>query len=360
MSARLGEETGASAVMVGIMILALVGMLALTVDGGLLWTQFRRMRGANDAAALAAAYSCASGEGMAGADAMATQVATANVGDASLTGPNEYPQGCEVVGGEVTVNYGGEQGLLFGPAIGISSPRPVNTQATAAWGGAGGATNVVPLMLSMNRLSDCDIPDGAFDGTLVEGVSRCFFWWDNGTRNDQTELTNAEWGLVDLSTWASEPWDRCPGTVSQNEFGTWVSEGYPGSLLLETTPTYVCRGTGFQGNALNNDIEAQAGEILYFPVNDSSRQVRRGGALCRPDGLDGPCSVYRYAIIGFAALEVDEVWTGQQARVKCNHQAQNNGSLRCLEAIWQGFQPGGLLVGGGGHNFGLFAVALTA
>jgi hypothetical protein len=69
--------------------------------------------------------------------------------------------------------------------------------------------------------------------------------------------------------------------------------------------------------------------------------------------------VDKYAIVGFAALEIVAVWTGNDAQTMCNHPAQNNGSIRCLQTVWQGFQSGGLLGGGGTENFGLFAVALT-
>jgi hypothetical protein len=353
---RLGDDSGATAVIVAILLLALVGMLALAVDGGILWAKYRGIRTANDAAALAAAYSCATGEGLAGAETAAEGIAAANVSDAAPIQAGTYPQGCVVEGGQVTVYFGGEQALMFGPAIGMSSPRPVAAQATALWGGAAGASNVAPLMLSLDRLSDCDIPDGP---DLVVGVSRCFFWWDNGTRNNTTALTNAEWGLVDLTTWGVEPWGGCGGNVSQSDVGNWITNGYPGSLLIDPSPEYVCRGNGFQGNALNNDIESQAGEILFFPVNDPQQQVQSGGTLCRPDGVDGPCTVQKYAMVGFAALEVVHVWTGQNAQAMCGRISANNGSLRCLEAVWQGFQPGGLTPDPDVPNLGLFAIALT-
>lgn len=353
---RLADDSGATAVIVAILILVLVGMLALAVDGGILWAKYRVVRTANDAAALAAAYSCATGEGLAGAETAADNIAAANLADAAATQPGAYPRGCVVEGGQVTVYFGGEQTLMFGQTIGVSSPRPVAAQATALWGGAAGASNVAPLMLSLDRLSDCDIPDGP---ELVVGVSRCFFWWDNGTRNDTAALTNAEWGLVDLTTWGVDPWGGCGGNVSQSDVGNWITNGYPGSLLIDPSPEYVCRGNGFQGNALNNDINAQAGEILFFPVNDPQQQVQSGGTLCRPDGVDGPCTVQKYAIVGFAALEVVQVWTGQNAETMCGQTSTNNGSLRCLEAVWQGFQPGGLTPDPNVPNLGLFAVALT-
>jgi hypothetical protein len=363
MRVHLREERGATAVMVVLLLIVLVGATALTIDGGLLWAKFRSMRTANDAAALAAAYSCAKGEGLAGAEAMALSIAQSNVGDAAATQPSVYTPGCVVESGEVTVYFGGEQGLMFAPAIGISSPKDVSTQATAIWGGAGGASNVAPLMLSLDRLSDCEIPFGA---NLVVGVSRCFFWWDNGTRSDTTALTNAEWGLVDLTTWGVDAWGPCGGNVSQSDVGTWIDQGYPGSMIIDYPPgfEYVCRGNGFQGNALNNDVNAQAGEVLYFPVNDATQQVGPDGQLCRPDefdpdDLDGDCTVQKYAIIGFARLQIARVWTGQDAQTMCNHPADNNGSLRCLEAVWMGFEPGGLNPQPNAPNLGLFAVALT-
>jgi len=354
---RLNEDSGVTAVIVAILILVIVGMLALTVDGGLLWTKHRRVRAGNDAAALAAAYSCATGAGIGAANAKADELATANVADLSQVTPNAYPEGCEVDGGEVQVRYGGQQGLLFGPAVGVSSPKPVVATSTARWGGAAGATNVAPLMLSINRLSSCGIPDGP---GLVIGTSRCFFWWDNGTAQDQTALTNAEWGLMDLRTWGIDRYASCLGNASQQVVSGWIANGFPGSLLIDPPPfEYVCRGSGFQGSALNNDLNARAGDILWFPVNNPQEQVQSNGALCRPEGVDGACTVYKYAIVGFAALQVVEVWTGNAAQDRCGHPASNNGSLRCLETVWMGYQPGGLLGGGGVQNFGLFAVALT-
>jgi len=353
-SGRFHDESGAATVVVGVVIVVLVGMLALTIDSGLLWTKYRAIRTANDAAALAAALSCAQGEGLAAADAKADELAVSNVGDAVAIDPAVYPEGCEPEGGKVTVRYGGNQALMFGPAIGVSSPRPVVASTTAIWGGAGAAMQVAPLMLSAHRLSTCGIPDGE----LYDG-KQCFFWWDNGTPNDTTALTNAEWGLMDLTTWGIASNGACTGTVSQSDVGTWISQGFPGSLVVPPAPKYVCRGSGFQGNALNNDVNAMEGDLLYFPVNDQNQQVDRDGLLCRPELLDGQCTVDKYAIVGFAVLEIVHIWTGMDAQERCQHPADNNGSLRCLEALWRGFDPVGFTAGGGA-NFGVVAVGIES
>ena len=350
---RLDDESGATAAVFAVLLLVLVGLVALTIDGGLLWTKHRRVRAANDAAALAAAYSCAKGEGLANANLKADDVATANVGDVAQTTPNAYPDGCEKEGGEVTVRYGDTQELLFGPAVGVSSPKPVIATATAEWAPAGGAVNAMPLMLSIHRLSvDCGIPD-------VEPGTPCRFWWDNGSPHDQSALTNAEWGLVDLSTWGLDPWAKCSGNANQGQVSDWIANGYPNALLIDPGPhEYVCRGSGFQGGALNNDISAKAGQIVWFPVNDPEQQVQSNGTVCRPNGVDGACTVDKYAIVGFAALEIKAVWTGKDAQTVCEHPAKDNGSLRCLETVFRDYQPGGLLGGGGGQDLGFFAIAL--
>ena len=87
--------------------------------------------------------------------------------------------------------------------------------------------------------------------------------------------------------------------------------------------------------------------------------MQSGGTLCRPDGVDGPCTVQKYAMVGFAALQVTHVWTGHDAQAMCDQLSNQPGSLRCLEAVWQGFQPGGLTPDPDVPNLGLFAVALT-
>jgi Flp pilus assembly protein TadG len=349
----MDSERGATAVLIAIALVALLGMLSLTADGGLLFLKFRGMRNANDAAALAAAQSCGKDEGQGAADSQANLLATSNVADAIPTQAAVYSPSCDAPAGNVTVFYEGQQPLFLSQVIGVDSPKTVRAQATASWGGAGAAVNVLPLMLSLNRLSSCNIPDSVSIG------QHCFFWWDNGNAQDQTQLTNAEWGTIDLNNWGVLPAASCPGNVSQADMTNWITNGFPGTLALnDPPPTYACRGAGFQGNALNNDIRSIAGTVVPMPVNDPQQQVQSDGTLCRPNGVDGTCTVHKYAIVGFAILEIVWVWTGNDAQTMCGQTSQNNGSIRCLEAIWRGYQTGGLEPGGG-QNLGLLGVTLT-
>ena len=350
------DERGVVSVLFVILIVVLLGMLALSTDGGLMYVKLRQVRNANDAAALAAAYSCATGEIQAGlssldtANLRAQDVARLNAAGATVYSPgNVYPSGCTRAAGRVTVHYQATQQMYVAPLVGGPSSGTASADATATWGAAAGATNIAPLMLSMGRLSTCDIPAAA-KGT------HCFFWWDNGTGNNTTTLTNAEWGLMDLTKWGVPRTATCPGNVNQSDVTTWIRNGYPGALMLkDPPPTYVCRGSGFQGGALNQDIDSMAGKELLFPVNDPMQQVQSGGALCQP-GQN--CTVEKYAIVSFGVMEIVKVWTGNDAQTKCNHPAANNGSIRCLEAIWQGPLLGGVAPGPA-PSFGLSAIALT-
>jgi hypothetical protein len=354
-AARLRRDDGVTGMWFAVTLVVFLGMLALSMDGGLLFVRFRAVRNANDAAALAAAQSCARGEGLSAANTQADAYAGDNTTGAARFGTgNVYLPSCEPSGGKVTVHYQADQDLFVAPMIGVDSPKTLQAEATALWGAAGGASNVAPLMLSAGRLSTCGIPD------TVNLGDHCFFWWDNGNGNNTTELSNAEWGLMDLRAWGVAANATCPGNANQELVTGWIRVGFPGTLMLrQPPPTYVCRASGFQGGALNQDINSMAGRKLIFPINDSSQQVQASGALCRPGNVDGACTVHKYAIVAFGVMEVVQVWTGQQAQTKCNHPAQSNGSLRCLEAIWRGPLPGGITPCTGCQNFGLFAVKLS-
>src|SRR5262245_17751057 len=354
-AARLRSDEGVTGVWFAVLLVVFLGMLALSMYGGLLFVRFRAIRNANDAAALAAAQSCARGDGLSAANTQASSYANRSSSGEGAGGRGiVYDPGCDPSGGKVTVHYQGDQDLYVAPMIGVTSPKTIQAQATAIWGAAGGASNVAPLMLSAGRLSTCGVPD------TVQIGDHCFFWWDNGNGNNTTELSNAEWGLMDLNQWGVAPGASCPGNVNQQNVTTWIRVGYPSQLMLrQPPPTYVCRGSGFQGGALNQDINFMAGQQLIFPGNDSSRQVQSNGSLCRPGNVDGACTVHKYAIVSFGVMEIVQVWTGQQAQAMCNHPASNNGSIRCLEAIWRGPLPGGIVPCTGCEHFGLFSVQLS-
>jgi hypothetical protein len=120
------EERGATAVIVVLTLIALCGMIVLTVDVGQLLFKRRAMVNASDAAALAAAQSCAGLSDSDSPEAMADVFALDNV-----TAPNSSAANIiDVVGcdgppfGHVTVEYSSQQNLFFAGSSASTGPPP--------------------------------------------------------------------------------------------------------------------------------------------------------------------------------------------------------------------------------------------
>ena len=333
---RFRDESGVTAVILAVVLVVVIGLLALSIDGGLLWVKYRKVRNANDAAALAAALSCAEGEGQTAADTSADNVASLNAPVTPLT-ENAYTPSCNPDAGTVEVNYSGTQALLFGPAVGVTSPKPVVGTATATWGAAGGSDIVVPLMIS---LSDCDIPDGTPPVT-------CHFWWDDDFPGEST------FGIVNLDTWGWAAGQAGCGP-SDSDLNAAIDQGWSEPLLLESNPTYVCALEGVHANVAQH-INHILPHSFMFPVNDPTQQVPpcpAGSATC-PE-------LYQYAVIGFAELTITEsIVNNNNAEDLCGTISPGSGgNYRCVEAVWTGFNTTGFSPGGG-ENFGLTAVGLS-
>lgn len=341
-SARVRDDRGATAVILAVVLVVVIGVLALSVDGGLLWVKYRNIRNANDAASLAAALGCAGGDGLAAANTSANAAAAANASDATALEANVYTPNCNPNAGQVHVRYWGEQELMFGPAVGISSPKPVVASATAAWGAAGGSDSVVPLMISF-RNTDCSIPNGVPPQT-------CHFWWDDDFPGLST------FGLMNLSTWGYTAGQTCPSGSGSANLNEAVDTGWPEPLILTSNPTYVC---SINNNSVHANVASHVNAILphqfMFPVNSSTQQIppcAAGATTCL-----GP---NKYAIIGFAEMTItNSIVNNNRAATLCAplNSPGSGGNFRCVEAVWTGWNASGY-VPGGGASFGTVAVAL--
>lgn len=371
------DDEGAVLILVALAMVALFGMLALVVDvGGMLYRRVQ-MQNAADAAALAAAISCGTQEGPDEARRQADALAIANssIGEVAPGWP-VYTPNCEASSGTVTVKIRGTQGLTFSGVLGIDGPVEVSAQATALWGGAGVGEHVAPLMLSADRLTDCQIPPPPDTGERI-----CAFWWDNSPASvDDPALTSSEWGTLDLLKWNVSTATHCDNSTPP-QFAEWMFEGFYGPLPVNPddpltgtdVPTYVCRGQGNFGASLDNLIDDAIGQdppfFLYFPVNDPRGQVDADGQPCiPPDLMDDPalyegCTVDKYDIIGFARLEILALYKKQDDETvdMCTSRipgAEPNANSRCMIVRWVSFTNEGLGPDGG-ENFGLVPVTLV-
>jgi hypothetical protein len=260
-----------------------------------------------------------------------------------------------------------QQSLVFGPAVGVSSPKAVSATATATWGAAASVQSVIPLTLAEgSELAKCTASSSG--GQPVIGAT-CKLFWDAG------DSANGKWGIIDLRQvyWGTDanaqagcnkngsaalvngqPNDPTSGWMGSPVSGSWITS-------TPTSPNayvYACAADGGQGsdltNAVNGKVAFPTKDIVYMPVFRPSANVYSNGG-----------DVYKYAIVGFAGLRVVKAYQGNSpdkddglnAWTACGV-AGSGGNARCLIASWQGFQTGGLTLGGNG-DFGVKAVGIT-
>jgi Flp pilus assembly protein TadG len=138
---RLGDERGASAVLLSLLLVPMLGFAAIAVDVGSLYAEKARLQVAADAAALAVAQDCSRG---ACGDMLATaqSLITANDGEGTAAHPvlSSAPL-------SVTVTGSTPQEHWFAPVLGYDATA-VSATATVGWGGPSEGTAVLPLTFS--------------------------------------------------------------------------------------------------------------------------------------------------------------------------------------------------------------------
>jgi len=296
---RADEERGAVMVITAITLIAMMGMLMLTIDVGGLLLRRREMVNASDAAALAAAKSCSDQSDTFDPESRADIYAAANVnGVAAENGGITDMVGCDDGSGYLSVQYQSQQQLFFAQVFGFGNTGTVKTTATAAWGPTAGGF-AVPIVLDAGYLQGvCKVPDGiAIDDT-------CAFWYNNG---DAT-LGDASWGFMNLDLWNVSPGDNCSNAGSSNR-NNWITNNYPDMLPLNgtppgTAPTYVCVDTGHSTSDWKT-LYGQVGQIKLFPVNDCGGQLDKSGNVAPCPGTPD-----KYDIIGFTRLLIADVMPG--------------------------------------------------
>lgn len=145
----LGRERGATAVIVGLMLVPLLGAAAIAIDVGALYAERAQLQNGADAAALAVAADCADATGCGGSSAIAAQFAAANALDgAAATLTPTFPTAHTVRVQASTENADGTDALRhpFAQFIGIDATT-VQAEATAEWGNPR-AGEVIPLALA--------------------------------------------------------------------------------------------------------------------------------------------------------------------------------------------------------------------
>lgn len=311
------DERGVTMVIVALSLIALMGMLVLVVDVGGLLLKRRELVNSADAAALAAAKTCAdpqdatTPEGRADDQAMSNagglQASNGGVVDAYGCIPTSADGTTRGSSGFVTVRYSQPQDLFFAPVLGFGQSNPVTTEATAAWAPLGGGKAVPVVLESSTFQGTCDVPGG------VEIGDECSFWYDNGALGG---IGAANWGFLNLQLWDVDRFDgnACNSQGGANDRRDFILNDFRTPLALrDPGPTYVCSMTG-QASAnwqdltdrMNGGYDGWPGASILMPVNDCDLQVDKNGAIV-PCGTGTPD---KFAIVGFTQLQLAWVLRG--------------------------------------------------
>jgi Flp pilus assembly protein TadG len=138
---RAGDERGATAVVLSLLLVPVMGFTAIAVDIGALYAERARLQVAADAAAIAVAQDCSRGNC---GDMLATaqRLITLNDGEGTAARPvlSNDPLSVTVTGSTPKEHW-------FAPVIGVESTA-VSAVATVGWGAPSRGTALLPLAFS--------------------------------------------------------------------------------------------------------------------------------------------------------------------------------------------------------------------
>jgi Flp pilus assembly protein TadG len=284
---RLAEERGASAVMVALLLVPMLGFTAIAVDIGRVYAERARLQVAADAAALAVAQDCARGT-CGNMLATASALVAANDPAVSTAPPvlSGSPTSVTVTGDKPTEHW-------FAPVIGIDSTQ-VSATATVAWGAPGAGTAVLPITFSW-----CEFSQQTHGGLPSSTTVRTIYF----TKTSNTVGCTGPSNLVVPGGFAYIDTDRgrCQATSAINN--------------RMTSKT----GNSVPSDCAPADFSAWVGKTVLLPLFDDS-------------GLTGNNAWYR--VFGYAAFRITGYALGGQYKTS---PAPCGGNDRCLAGYFTRF-----------------------
>ncbi|HLM06781.1 MAG TPA: pilus assembly protein TadG-related protein [Blastococcus sp.] len=223
---RLENERGASAVVLSLLLVPMLGFAAIAVDVGALYAEKARLQVAADAAALAVAQDCSRG---ACGDMLATAQAliTANDGEGTAARPvlSSAPLSVTVTGSTPKEHW-------FAPVLGYESTA-VSATATVGWGGPSQGTAVLPLTFSWCEFEQMT-GGGLPSGTTVRTIYFTKTSNTTGCTGPSNNVVPGGFAYLDTdpgkcaattamgAQWTSKTGNSVPSACSTGDFSKWV------------------------------------------------------------------------------------------------------------------------------------------
>lgn len=303
------NERGATAVMVGLLMVPLLGFAAIAVDAGSLYAEKRELQNGADAAALAIAQDCAMKSAGCGTyEDTANEFADQNV-KSTPTVSVDKTAGSAAVSVSSTVDH------FFAPILGIDSSE-VPAGATAVWGNPSKGPVIFPLTFSR-----CAFEAFGLDTTNVHTlVAR-----DNSAGADDCPLNNKDvpggFGWLD-------PTDDCSSIIIDIATN---AESDPGKSVP---------------SGCKDQVDELKGTTAFFPIFED---------------VYGQGNNATYDITGFAAFKITG-WNFPSLDSRDSTAVEPCGNnINCVQGYFVRFVEfdEGFETSPGAEDFGAYVVALT-
>ena len=353
-------EKGQSLVIVAILLVVLIGMLALTLDGGYAYLQRRAAQTAADAGALAGAIElCETGDANLAVDRSLEYAIDRNGAEEAYA---------SIADGEVTV----EAYITFSTFFGRIFSRPEITAAAIAAATcepAGAAASVLPIawscppdeVIEENGIWDCGIQYGEDEPYIIMqsdriGEDDCI------SQGGAVDCDIDDDGVDEVKSGGNRSWiylDTDGGGA--DALRDWIIDGFPGKIYSHT----FFPGKEGVADAIFMAIDYRVGEPVLLPVynarteglpvipwDDPRDQVVENNAFS---------STY-YHVITFAKFIPTCVRATGVDKCPYYDELRSEGILRPQDKTVEGyFEPGTWdeVEGGGTWYAGVYAIALT-
>lgn len=379
------SERGQSAVIVALMLVALMGMLALTFDGGYAYFQRRLAQTAADAGALAGArVLCETGDEVAAAATAADYAVSHNAAETAAA---------EVLDGLVTVTTAIPFDTAFAGVIGVPqvTASAIATAGCFLPGSGNGALPVAwvcqPPVNGAAQSTDCQIAYGsAYNHIIMDSRSTVDTDCQNppnsglpvGAIDCDFVPSGGGDGINDVGGKGDRSWlDMNGGGSNANELRCFINPPSAGACPLEV-PIHTWREgqTGVAGSVFQ-EAELREGDNVIIPVYDKACATGTGlpwvlGSACHSNFWDegdtyiaGNGSGYYYHIISFAIFNITCVDAVGQPTCPIHLAAVTAGILanntKTIEGHFvEGYVPGIIgQPGSGGVDVGAYTVYLV-
>jgi Flp pilus assembly protein TadG len=266
LQSRLRDESGQVLVLVAAAMLGFIAMTAFVVDVGAWFHQQRATQATVDAAALAGAQGLPD---RTAATNLAVSYGTKNdaggtITDSNVTVSTTYGPNYDTV----KVAKAQQSNDFFGKIFGFSFVT-VHAKATAMVGSPGEALYVAPIVVNVLHP---DITGKACGQEVARPDSNpCFGPTNQTTLNLGKNGAPGAFDLLNLdcisAATTDSPCSNTNGTVGASTMADWITDGYDKYLPLGGY--YSDPGAKYNGNEIDQALDARAGTELLFPIYDT-------------------------------------------------------------------------------------------